>query len=197
MRIWAYGDDINTDMLFPGKYTYTCAKPDEIKPHLLEDLDPEFAKAVQPGDIIFAGKNFGCGSSREQPVVGLKAVGIEAIVAKSYARIFYRAAINQGLLLIECPEAVDAYARDMTQSSSIGIVSQSVTVQINLKESSVTVGTQTFKFPTLPPEILAIRDAGGLLEYTRAKLRRSGSRGQGSGGSGQTPRTPEPQNPRP
>jgi 3-isopropylmalate/(R)-2-methylmalate dehydratase small subunit len=158
MRIWAYGDDINTDMLFPGKYTYTCAKPDEIKPHLLEDLDPEFAKAVQPGDIVFAGKNFGCGSSREQPVVGLKAVGIEAIVAKSYARIFYRAAINQGLLLIECPDAVAAYQPGMP-------------VQLNLKESSITVGTQTYKFPTLPPEILAIRDAGGLLEYTRAKLR--------------------------
>ena len=158
MRIWAYGDDINTDMLFPGKYTYTCAKPDEIKPHLLEDLDPEFARAVQPGDIVFAGKNFGCGSSREQPVVGLKAVGIEAIVARSYARIFYRAAINQGLLLIECPEAVAAYR-------------PGVPVQLLLKDSSVKVGDQTFKFPTLPPEIMAIRDAGGLLEYTRAKLR--------------------------
>jgi len=158
MKVWHYGDDINTDMLFPGKHTYTCAKPDEIKPHLLEDLDPEFAKAVQPGDIILAGKNFGCGSSREQPVVGLKAVGIEAIVAKSYARIFYRAAINQGLLLIECPEAVAAYK-------------PGVPVRLNLKESTITVGTQTFKFPTLPPEILAIRDAGGLLEYTRARLR--------------------------
>jgi 3-isopropylmalate/(R)-2-methylmalate dehydratase small subunit len=184
MKIWAYGDDINTDMLFPGKYTYTCAKPDEIKPHLLEDLDPEFAKTVQPGDIIFAGKNFGCGSSREQPVVGLKAVGIEAIVARSYARIFYRAAINQGLLLIECPEAVAAYARDMagtaevpdrsvkgTRSEMSDISVMSPRVQLNLKESSITIGTETYEFPTLPPEILAIRDAGGLLEYTRARLR--------------------------
>jgi 3-isopropylmalate/(R)-2-methylmalate dehydratase small subunit len=158
MRIWAYSDDINTDMLFPGKYTYTCAKPDEIRPHLLEDLDPEFTKAVQPGDIIFAGKNFGCGSSREQPVVGLKAVGIEAIVAKSYARIFYRAAINQGLLLIECPDAVAAYKPGMP-------------VELRLKEDLIKVGDQTYKFPTLPPEILAIRDACGLLEYTRARLR--------------------------
>ena len=158
MRIWTYGDDINTDMLFPGKYTYTCAKPDEIKPHLLEDLDPEFAKGVQAGDIIIAGKNFGCGSSREEPVVGLKAVGIEAIVAKSYARIFYRAAINQGLLLIECPDAVAAYKPGLP-------------VQLDLKKSSISVDSQTFKFPTLPPEILAIRDAGGLLEYTRARLR--------------------------
>ncbi len=169
MKIWAYGDDINTDMLFPGKYTYTCAKPDEIKPHLLEDLDPEFAKAVQPGDIIIAGKNFGCGSSREQPVVGLKAVGIEAIVARSYARIFYRAAINQGLLLIECPDAVAAYARDMTGTAEVP--DRVPRVQLDLKQSTIKVGDQTFKFPTLPPEILAIRDAGGLLEYTRARLR--------------------------
>jgi 3-isopropylmalate/(R)-2-methylmalate dehydratase small subunit len=157
-RVWFYDDDVNTDMLFPGKYTYTCSRPDEIRPHLLEDLDPEFAEGVQPGDIILAGQNFGCGSSREQPVVGLKAVGIEAIVAKSYARIFYRAAINQGLLLIECPEAVAAYKPGLP-------------VELLLKESSIKVGDQTFKFPTLPPEILAIRDAGGLLEYTRARLR--------------------------
>ena len=158
MKIWAYGDDINTDMLFPGKYTYTCAKPDEIKPHLLEDLDPEFAKGVQAGDLVFAGRNFGCGSSREQPVVGLKAVGIEAIVAKSYARIFYRAAINQGLLLIECTDAVATYKPGLP-------------VELLLRERSLKVGDQTFKFPKLPPEILAIRDAGGLLEFMRARLR--------------------------
>ena len=108
MKVWNYGDDINTDMLFPGKYTYTCATAEEIKPHLLEDLDATFAKGVQAGDVLVAGRNFGCGSSREQPVVGLKAVGVAAIVAKGFARIFYRAAINQGLLLIECPGAVDA-----------------------------------------------------------------------------------------
>ena len=93
MKVWKYGDNINTDMLFPGKYTYTCSTAEEIKPHLLEDLDSSFSKDVSEGDLIFAGINFGCGSSREQPVVGLKAVGIKAIVAKSFARIFYRAAI--------------------------------------------------------------------------------------------------------
>ncbi len=100
---------MNTDQLFPGKYTYTCSIPEEIIPHLLEDLDPRFATGVHTGDIIIGGKNFGCGSSREQPVVGLKAVGIQAIIAESFARIFYRAAINQGLLVIECPPAVKAY----------------------------------------------------------------------------------------
>ena len=109
MRVWKYGDDINTDMLFPGKYTYTCSTAEEMKPHLLEDLDPEFAGGVSAGDLLMAGANFGCGSSREQPVLGLKAVGTTAVVAKSFARIFYRAAINQGLVLIEAPDAVDAY----------------------------------------------------------------------------------------
>lgn len=158
MKIWHYGDDINTDMLFPGKYTYTCSKPDEIKPHLLEDLDPEFARAVQPGDIIIAGKNFGCGSSREQPVVGLKAVGIQAIVAASFARIFYRAAINQGLLLVEAPQAVAAYRPGLS-------------VQLDPAAGRITIGSASFEFPKLPPEILAINQAGGLLEYTRARLR--------------------------
>jgi len=158
MKIWKYGDDINTDMLFPGKYTYTCGTAEEIIPHLLEDLDAEFSSKVQSGDILFAGKNFGCGSSREQPVIGLKAVGVQAIVAKGYARIFYRAAINQGLLLIECPDAVDAY-KDGDD------------VKLDVVAGTVEIGGKTFAFPKLPPEILAIRDAGGLLTYTLNALR--------------------------
>ena len=159
MKIWKFGDDINTDMLFPGKYTYTCNTPEEITPHLLETLDPSFAKNVKSGDIIFAGKNFGCGSSREQPVVGLKAVGVAAVVARSFARIFYRASINQGLLLIECPDAVNAY-----HNGNI--------VTVNVEEGTITVGKNTFSFPKLPKEILMICDAGGLLPYTRAKLKK-------------------------
>ena len=159
MKVWRYGDDINTDLLFPGKYTYTCSTAEEIKPHLLEDLDPSFAENVKEGDIIIAGKNFGCGSSREQPVLGLKSVGIEAIIAESFARIFYRTAINQGLVLIECPEAVKAY-------------SEGDTIVLNIEKGSITVGGKTFSFPVLPEEILAIRDAGGLLAYTRLKLKK-------------------------
>jgi 3-isopropylmalate/(R)-2-methylmalate dehydratase small subunit len=159
MKVWKYGDDINTDMLFPGKYTYSCSTAEEIKPHLLEDLDPSFAGSVTAGDIVLAGKNFGCGSSREQPVVGLKAVGVDAIVAKSFARIFYRSAINQGLLLVECAEAVDAYT-------------EGDPVQLDAEAGQITVGGKSFSFPKLPPEILAIRDAGGLLPYTRAALKK-------------------------
>lgn len=156
-KIWKYGNDINTDMLFPGKYTYTCSTAEEIMPHLLEDLDPEFTQNVQAGDIIFVGTNFGCGSSREQPVLGLRAVGIKAVVAKSFARIFYRAANNQGLLLIECPEAVDAYR-------------EGDAVELDLVKGEIFIANKKFSFPTLPPEILAISEAGGLLEYTRKKL---------------------------
>jgi 3-isopropylmalate/(R)-2-methylmalate dehydratase small subunit len=162
MKVWNYGDDINTDMLFPGKYTYTCAKAEEIKPHLLEDLDPKFAAGVQAGDLILAGKNFGCGSSREQPALGLRHVGVAAVVAKSFARIFYRAAINQGLLLIECPAAVDAFKPGDD-------------VKFDAKAATITIAGKPYNFPKLPPEILAVSEAGGLLEYTRAKLAARGA----------------------
>jgi len=157
MRVWKYGDDVNTDMLFPGKYTYTCSTPEEIMPHLLEDLDPSFAKEARAGDVILAGTNFGCGSSREQPTVGLKSLGVKAVVAKSFARIFYRSAINQGLILIECPEAIDAYKPGDT-------------VDVDPEAGKITVGGREFRFPKLPPEIIAIRDAGGLLAYVRKEL---------------------------
>jgi len=158
MKVWKYGDNINTDQLFPGKYTYTCSTAEEIKPHLLEDLDSDFAKEVKDGDIIIAGKNFGCGSSREQPVIGLKSVGINAVIAESFARIFYRASINQGLILIECPKAVKAY-------------SENDDINLDVDKGTINVGGRIFSFPKLPKEIIAIRNAGGLLEYTRSKLK--------------------------
>lgn len=158
MKIWRYGDNIDTDMLFPGKYVYTCSTPEEIKPHLLEDLDSAFSKNVKEGDIIIAGKNFGCGSSREQPVVGLKTVGIKAVIAESFARIFYRAAINQGLILIECPKLVEAY-------------SEGDDLKLNIDAGEIILNEKKYFFPKLPKEILAIRDAGGLLPYTRKKLK--------------------------
>ena len=158
MKVWRYGDNVNTDQLFPGKYTYTCSTPDEIKLHLLEDLDPSFAKKAQSGDLIIGGKNFGCGSSREQPVIGLKAVGIKAVIAESFARIFYRSAINQGLILIECPDAVNAYSDESE-------------VKLDVDLGKISVDGKEFSFPRLPKEIIAISDAGGLLNYTREKLK--------------------------
>ena len=158
MKIWKYGDNIDTDMLFPGKYVYTCSIAEEIKPHLLEDLDPNFSKFVKSGDIILAGKNFGCGSSREQPVIGLKAVGIMAVIAKSFARIFYRSAINQGLILIECPDVVDNY-------------NEGDEINLDIDAGKIYVSGKEFTFPVLPKEIVEIRNAGGLLAYTRNKLK--------------------------
>ncbi len=158
MRVWKYNDNIDTDMLFPGKYVYTCSVAEEIKPHLLEDLDPIFSKTVKEGDIIIAGKNFGCGSSREQPVIGLKAVGIKAVIAKSFARIFYRSAINQGLILIECPKAVDEF-------------SEGKSITLDIDAGKIFIDEKAFSFPKLPKEIIEIRDAGGLLSYTRKKLK--------------------------
>ena len=166
MRVWKYGDNVNTDMLFPGKYTYTCSTPEEIMPHLLEDLDPGFAKEAKAGDIIMADENFGCGSSREQPTVGLKALGIKAVIAKSFARIFYRSAINQGLILVECPQAVGAYR-------------EGESVDIDPDGGVVRVGDKEFTFPKLPPEIIAIREAGGLLAHVREELQRRGVPGDG------------------
>ena len=121
-------------------------------------MDSSFSKTVREGDIILAGKNFGCGSSREQPVIGLKAVGIKAVIAESFARIFYRSGINQGLLLIECPEAVKAY-------------SDGDEIELDVDAGKIVVGGKSFSFPKLPLEIIAIRDAGGLLAYTRNKLK--------------------------
>ncbi|MCZ6507055.1 MAG: 3-isopropylmalate dehydratase, partial [Acidobacteria bacterium] len=107
-RVWKYGDDVNTDLLFPGKYTYTLRDLPGIAAHALEDLDPEFASGVRKGDVIVAGRNFGCGSSREQAATCLVYNGIAAVVAESFGRIFYRNAINNGLPVLVCPEAVDA-----------------------------------------------------------------------------------------
>ncbi|MFC1628344.1 3-isopropylmalate dehydratase [Gemmatimonadota bacterium] len=157
MTIWRYGDDVNTDQLFPGKYTYTCSTPEEIRPHLLEDLDPRFSEGVREGDIILAGRNFGCGSSREQPVVGFRSVGIAAIIAASFARIFYRAAINQGLLLIESVEVAQSW-------------SEGEEITIDLKEGDIRSGDRVYRIPPLPAMLLAIRDAGGLLPAVRARL---------------------------
>ena len=99
---WKYGDNVNTDGIFPGKYTYTELTPEEMAQYAMENHDPEFVKKVKRGDILVVGSNFGCGSSREQAVICLKAAGIAALIGKSFARIFYRNAINNGLLPIQC-----------------------------------------------------------------------------------------------
>jgi len=156
-RIWKYGDDVNTDVIFPGKYTYTLMPPAEMAKHALEDLDPQFAQKVKPGDVIVAGKNFGCGSSREQAAACLKYAGVQAVVARSFARIYFRNAINLGLPVLQCPEAVDK-------------VETGDEMEIDFAEGKIITNKGTFKFPPLPESVIGILEAGGLIEYTKKKL---------------------------
>jgi 3-isopropylmalate dehydratase small subunit len=122
-NVWNYADvdNLNTDQMFAGKYTYSIlsSEPASIIPHLFEDFDPAFRTNVKPGDIVIAGDNFGCGSSREHPSVGLAYAGTEAVIVKSVNRIFYRSSINQGLVLIVHKEAVEAYKQGDNVSISL------------------------------------------------------------------------------
>ncbi len=156
-RVWKYGDDVNTDVIFPGKYTYTVTDPKEQAKHALEDLDPTFVNNVRPGDIIVAGRNWGNGSSREQAATCLKYVGITAIVAKSFARIHFRNLVNNGVVPIACAPAVDAIANGET-------------VEIDLDAHSIYCATGVFEFPALSPSLLTIIETGGLIPMLRRKL---------------------------
>ncbi len=156
-RVWKYGDNVNTDGIFPGKYTYTITDRQEMARHALEDLDPGFASAVQPGDVIVAGRNWGCGSSREQAAICLKEAGVGAIVAESFARIFFRNALNEGLPVLTCPEAATALqAGDM--------------VEIDLEAGIIRRGEETWPFPPLSESALGLMREGGLIPYLKRKL---------------------------
>lgn len=156
-KVWKYGDGINTDVLFPGKYTYTLRTPEEIAAHALEDLDPTFTAQAQPGDIVVAGRNFGNGSSREQAVTCLKYRGLAAVVARSFARIYFRNGINQGLLLITCPEAVEA-------------AQMGGAMEIDISHSVIHIAARAYPFPPLSPTALSMIQAGGLIPHLRRKL---------------------------
>lgn len=156
-RVWKYGDDVNTDVIFPGKYTYTVNDPKETAKYALEDLDPRFAKEVKSGDIIVAGKNWGNGSSREQAVSCLKEAGVGALVARSIARIYGRNCINSALPAVICPEAVEA-------------IEDGEVIEIDLGAGTIQCTAGTFHFPPLPANVLAIVEAGGLINYTRQQL---------------------------
>jgi 3-isopropylmalate/(R)-2-methylmalate dehydratase small subunit len=156
-HIWKYGDNVNTDVIFPGRYTYQIMELAEMAKHALEDLDPEFAKKVKPGDVLVAGKNFGCGSSREQAAACLRAAGVQAVVAKSFARIYFRNAINLGLAVLQCAEASDA-------------LQTGDEVDIDFTGGKIISGGRVFEFFPLPASVIGIIEAGGLIEYTKKKL---------------------------
>ncbi len=153
-RAFVYGDNVDTDRLFPGRYLW-CTQDDDIRAHALEDLDPTFRSRVRPGDVIVGGRNFGCGSSREQAVACMRLSGVAHVIAPTFARIFYRNAINNGVAPIECPDA--------------GRLRDGDEVHVDLAEGTVTNATrgETYRFIPLPPFLRAILDAGGLVPRLR------------------------------
>lgn len=152
-----YGDNVDTDVIMPARYI-TLSDPVELAAHAMEDIDRDFVGRVKQGDIMAAGENFGCGSSREHAPIGVKYAGIACIIAKSFARIFYRNAINTGLPILECPEAADG-------------ISMGDEVEVDLESGAIvnlTTG-KTYRAAPFPPFIKRMIDAGGLLPFIRAK----------------------------
>ncbi len=156
-RVWVYGDNINTDVIFPGKYTYTLKTQEDIAAHALEDLDPGFAGSVRPGDVIVAGRNWGMGSSREQAVTCLKYVGVTAVIAGSFGGIFFRNCINQGVLPIVCAEL-----RQYVQKGDM--------IELDLANAQIIAADKTFTFPRLSPSVQAIIDTGGLVPMLQKRF---------------------------
>ncbi len=156
--VWNYADvdDLNTDLMFAGNLTYQVlsSDPEAIMPHLFKGFDDSFSEKVQAGDVLIAGENFGCGSSREHPAVGLAHAGVKAVIVKSVNRIFYRSSVNQGLPIIVLPEVVDTYnAGD--------------TVDVNLESGLIKINASEFKFAPLPDELMAIFAAKGLVNWIK------------------------------
>ncbi len=157
-KVFKYGDNVNTDVIYPGKYVYTIMDPKEMAEHALEDLDPDFINKVKKGDIIVAGKNFGCGSSREQAVTCIKRAGISAIIAKSFARIYYRNCINNGLIPVICKEASE-------------YINTGDSVRIDVSKGNILTKDKEFNFVPFSEFIMEIIESGGLLEYTKKVIK--------------------------
>ena len=157
-RVHKYGADVNTDVIIPARYL-NMSEPAELAKHCMEDIDKDFVRKVEPGDIIMATTNFGCGSSREHAPLAIKAAGVSCIIAKTFARIFFRNAINIGLPLLECEEAVDK-----TEAGDI--------LEVDLSRGRIKNLTSGMVFTAKPyPDFMAeLIAAGGLIEYTKRRL---------------------------
>jgi 3-isopropylmalate dehydratase small subunit len=158
-RVWRYGRNVDTDVIIPGRYCH-LSEPEDLAPHCLEDLDKAFASSVKAGDVIVAEENFGCGSSRELAPLAIKSCGVAAVVASSFARIFYRNSINVGLPIFECPEAVKA-------------IETGDEVEIDPETGAITdlSSGAAFEAAGFPPFIREIIEAGGLMNYVVSKLK--------------------------
>jgi 3-isopropylmalate/(R)-2-methylmalate dehydratase small subunit len=156
-KAWVYGDNVDTDVIIPARYLTTTDER-ELAAHVLEDLDPSFSSSVRPGDVVVAGANFGSGSSREHAPIALKAAGVSAVVAASFARIFFRNSINTGLAIVTCPEAVAE-----TESGD--------EVEVDATDGLVRNLTRdlSWRAEPLPDFVMEIVRAGGLVEWVRAR----------------------------
>ena len=152
-KVWRYGDHVDTDVIIPARYL-NIADFDELAEHAMEDIDTTFASNVQPGDYVVAGKNFGCGSSREQAPEIIKALGVQCVIAKSFARIFFRNSINNGLLLIES-DLIDHVQEGDVMDVEVG--------------RQIRVNGATYPIADLPENLLEILDAGGLVPAMRKR----------------------------
>jgi 3-isopropylmalate/(R)-2-methylmalate dehydratase small subunit len=157
-RVWKYGDNVDTDAIIPARYL-NMSTAEELAAHCMEDVDHTFAQQVRSGDILVAGANFGCGSSREHAPLAIKGAGIDCIVAVSFARIFYRNAINIGLPILECPKAV--HGTEAGHRLDVDLAEGTV--------SNLDTG-QSFQAEPYPPFLIRIIEAGGLIPYTRRRL---------------------------
>jgi 3-isopropylmalate/(R)-2-methylmalate dehydratase small subunit len=157
-KCWKFRNNINTDEIIPARYLNTTDTK-ELASHCMEDADPNFMKKIKAGDIIVAGDNFGCGSSREHAPIAIKAAGISCVIAKSFARIFFRNAINIGLPIFECTEAAEQ-------------IQEGDQVEVNLMTGEILNHTskKRSKFETFPQEMQEIIEAGGLMNFVKKKM---------------------------
>jgi 3-isopropylmalate/(R)-2-methylmalate dehydratase small subunit len=162
-KVYKYGADVNTDVIIPARYL-NVSDPDKLAAHCMEDIDKDFIKSVKPGDIIMATTNFGCGSSREHAPIAIKASGVSCVIADTFARIFFRNAINIGLPLLESPEAV--------KNTKAGDI-----LEIDLAKGQImnTTTEKAFTAAPYPPFMSELISAGGLIEYTKKRLAQTGA----------------------
>ena len=158
-KVWNFGANIDTDIIIAARYL-NSSDPEHLAKYVMEDADPEFPKKLQRGDIIVAGENFGCGSSREHAPIALKAAGVAAVVAPSFARIFYRNAFNMGLPIFELPESLE--------------IKEGEEISIDLDNGKITNNTtnKTYDFIAIPPFMQELIAAGGLINYAKADMGR-------------------------
>ncbi len=157
-KVFKYGDNVDTDVIIPARYL-NAPSPEELAKHCMEDIDASFATTVKPGDIMVGGANFGCGSSREHAPISIRACGVRCVIAASFARIFYRNAINIGFPILECPEAAAA-------------INNGDTVSVDFATGKIIDETtgETFQAVALPPFIEKIVEHNGLLPYLKARM---------------------------